>query len=106
MKSGLVELAEVKASIGVHFTDSDAHLSLLIGAATKSILRYIKSDGAEYQDTSEEFIPGNVPDDLKAATILLVRYYYDHPDLDLDSLSDFPPAVVSLIRDLRPLTIA
>lgn len=105
MKGSLVTLPEIKNSIGVHFDDSDAHLSLLSGAATRSILRYIKSDGGEYQDTSGEFIAGNVPDDLKAATILLVRYFYDRPEIDLDEFSDFPPAVVSLLRDLRPVTI-
>lgn len=104
MKGSLVELAEVKSSLGIHFSDTDAKLSLLSGAATRSILRYIKSDGGEYQDTSGEFISGNVPDDLKAATILLVRYFYDRPDIELDELSDFPPAVVSLLRDLRPVT--
>lgn len=105
MKSGLVTLAEVKSSLGIYFDDSNVHLSLLIGAATRSILRYIKSDGAEYQDTNEEYIPGNVPDDLKAAAILLIRYYYDRPEIELDTLSDFPPAVASLLRDLRPVTL-
>lgn len=69
----LVTLAEVKGSLKFNDdTSEDVRLSLLIGAASLSILRYLRSTGAEYRNTMGNIVPGNVEDDIKSATIMLV----------------------------------
>lgn len=102
----LVEIDELKTAIGIHFVDQDEFLDQLISAASANILAHVKSDGSEYLDTAGDLVAESVPDRLKTAVILYVRYLFDRPDIKLDELSDLPPAVISLIRDLRPVTIA
>lgn len=71
--NNLITLAEAKGAL--RFDESvadDVRIDLLIGAASLSILRYLRSTGAEYRNTAGDIVPGNVEDDIKHATIMLV----------------------------------
>lgn len=109
MKGGLVTLAELKSSLRFDDGDEDAKLSLLIESASRKILRHMKTDGEEYQDTSGEIVPGNVEGDVKVATILLVGILYRGVDGDEEKqfeMGFLPAPVVSLLYDRRLPTLA
>lgn len=73
----LVTMAEAKSWMNVSYSDKDASINLAIGAASKAVLAYLKSDGLEYADSSGEIIPGLVPDDIKMATIATAHAMFD-----------------------------
>lgn len=107
----LVTLAETKGSLKfeMDIEDDDVRLSLLIGAASVSILRFLKSTGDEYRDSNGDVVPGNVPDDIKVATIMLVGITNENPDGDPEKLfrSDYLPAPVeALLHSRREPTLA
>lgn len=105
----LVTIAETRHSLRYNDNYSDTRLSLLIGAASKSILRYIKSDGDVYRDTNGDVVPGNVPDDIKVATIMLVGIMDRNIDGNEGDIykSDYLPAPVeSLLHSRRDPTLA
>lgn len=69
----LVTLAEVKGVLRFDASaEDDVRIDLLIGAASLAILRYLRSTGDEYRDSNGIMVPGNVEDDVKHATIMLV----------------------------------
>lgn len=101
----LVTLAETKGLL--HFEQDDAshdvRVSALIGAASVSVLRFIKSTGGEYRDSNGDVVPGNVPDDIKVATAMLVGILDSSPDENKDKIftSDYLPAPVEAILHSR-----
>lgn len=104
----LVTLAECKAVLRFDHNDADARLSLLIGACSTSILRYLKSDGSEYRDTGGVMQPNLVPDDIKLACIQFVGW----KDRNVDEqgqgeIADYlPPPIESLLHSRRTPTLA
>ncbi len=102
----LATLQEAKAVSRISYDDEDAAISLLLGAATRVVLDYLKTDGDEFRDSAGDMVPGLVPDDIKAATLLYFRYLWDTPDISLDSPGALPPAVESLLQPLRLPTLA
>jgi len=101
----LVTIAEVKGSLKFdESTVDDARISLLIGAASLSILRYIRSDGAEYRNSNGDIVAGNVEDDIKTATIMLVGIMDRNADANEGGIfkSDYLPAnIESLLHSRR-----
>lgn len=108
--NNLVTLAETKASL--RFDEShedDARISMLIGAASLSILRYLRSTGDEYRDSNGDIVAGNVEDDIKTATIMLVGILDRNPDANEDNImkSDYLPATIeSLLHSRRDPALA
>lgn len=101
----LATLQETKALMKISYGDADPQISVLLGAASRVVLDYMKITGDEYRDSAGEFVPGLVPDDVKAATIYYVRYLWDTPDIALDAPGALPPAVESLLQPLRCPTV-
>jgi hypothetical protein len=107
--NSLVSIAEARGALRFNDTDSDVRLSLLISAASNAILRYINSEGDEYRDSAGDIIPGNVPDDIKIATIMLVGIMDRNPDGNDGGIykSDFlPEPVEAILMCLRDPTLA
>ena len=105
----LVTIAEARGALRFNDTDSDVRLSLLIEAASRSILRYLKSDGEEFRDSNGDIVEGNVPGDIKMATIMLVGIMDRNPDGNEDGIfkSDFlPEPVESVLHSRRDPTLA
>lgn len=105
----LVTLTEVKGRLRVDHTEDDANLSQLIGAASESILRWLNSTGDEYRDTAGVIVPGNVEDDIKAATIWLVAAWYKSTDINDSGLFEaerLPAPVESILHSRRQPTLA
>ena len=108
MTDTLVTLAECKAVLRFDHNDADARLSLLIGAASTSILRYLKSDGDEFRDTGGVMQPTLVPDDIKEACIRYVGWLDLYPDVagDGEKADWLPPIIESLLHSRRIPTLA
>lgn len=107
----LTTLAEVKGALRFEHEseDHDVRLSLLIGAASLSILRFLKSDGDEFRDSNGDIVAGNVDDDIKLATITLVGIMDRNPDGDDKKIfiTEYLPAQVeSLLHSRREPTLA
>lgn len=107
--NSLVTIAETRHSLRFNEDDSDVRLGLMIQAASESILRYLKITGDEYRDTAGDIIPGNIPTDIKMATIMFVGIMDRNTDANEDQIfkSDFLPAPVeAILHSLRDPTIA
>jgi hypothetical protein len=111
--TALVTLAEVKAGLRIDTTDDDALLQLLIGAASESVINYLKAQAAELFDL--DAAQGNspqdadVPDVIKNATIFLTGVYYRNSDGDADknfTPGYLPAPVISMLYSLRDPAIA
>lgn len=105
----LVSIAEVKGMLKFETDDDDARLSLMIGAASLNVLRFIKSTGDEYRDSNGDIVLGNVEDDIKLATVLLVSIVYQYSDGDTDKLFEsdrLPAQVESVLQSRREPTLA
>lgn len=77
----LATLTEAKAHCRVDFTEDDAHIDLLLRAASQAVLDYLK-DGATFLDSSGEVPldssgdPEGVPFNVQAATLILTAEMY------------------------------
>lgn len=104
----IITLQEARAFLHIAYDDQNPKISMLVGAGSKAVLDYIGSDGTEWKDTSGELIPGNVPDDIKTATLFYVGYFFDRPDLEPDqfAVGYLPPEVESLLQPYwKPLLV-
>lgn len=103
--NNLVTLAEVKGSLKFDVNDDneDPRISLLIGAASLSILRYLRTDGVEYRNSNGDIVPGNVEDDIKSATIMLIGIMDRNADGNTEKIfvSDYLPAPVEALLHSR-----
>lgn len=107
----LVTIEAVKKGLGVDFEDDDDNLQLLISAASRIILRYLKPEGSAgfYDPESNQVTAADVPDDVRLATIVLVGHLYREPDADTEKaygLGQLPFAVTALIYSRRHPTMA
>ena len=96
----LVSLQEIKNGLRVDNDDDDAHLTLLISAASLSVKAYLDVRAHEVIDENGETPDGRV----KTAVIMLVGYYYRNPDQDPDGDFDvgmLPQHVSSMLCQLR-----
>jgi hypothetical protein len=69
----------------------------------------LKSNGDEYRDSDGNIVYGNVPGDIKLATIMFVGIMDRNPDGDEDGIfrSDFlPEPVEAILTGRRDPTIA
>lgn len=112
----LVSLAQAKRrlQIDADITDVDEDLTLLIKAASKVILNYLKKPDA-YQDSAGDVLvdsngdPIGVPEEVQLATLLLLGIMYRDPDgVEMEKWQHgyLPFPVTSLIYTLRDPTVA
>lgn len=107
----LVTKEQVKAALRIDTTDDDAHLTLLIGAASNRIISFLKGRADEVLnlDSAGELTSAGIPDEVTVATIMLVGYLYRNPDQDRDGdfeLGQLPKPVKSLLYMLRDPALA
>lgn len=111
--TALVTLEEVKAGLRIETDEDDAMLQLLIGAASESVINYLKAQAAELFDL--DAAQGNspedadVPDVIKNATIYLTGVYYRNRDGDTDKNFEpgyMPGPVISMLYPLRDPALA
>lgn len=106
----LVTLQEVIDAL--HFSDAgddDARLNGFITAASLSIMRFLKTEGDEWRDTSGDIVTGMVPADIRAATIWWVGYMDQNTDDDSAKLYQgnwLPDPVRSMLHSRREPTLA
>lgn len=96
----LVSLQEVKDGLRIDTDDDDAHLNLMIAAASGRIKAYLDVRANEVIDEEGATTDARV----KVAAIMLVGYYYRNPDQDPDGDFDvgrLPKPVSSILYQLR-----
>ncbi|ABS12976.1 phage gp6-like head-tail connector protein [Brucella anthropi] len=96
----LVSLQEVKNGLRIDTDDDDAHLNLLISAASGRVKAYLDVRANEVIDDDGATTDARV----KAAAIMLVGYYYRNPDQDPDqdfAVGMLPKPVSSMLYQLR-----
>jgi hypothetical protein len=74
----LVDRDDVKTALRIDCCDDDDRLDLLIGAASRAVVNYLKGQAATVLDVDDAAgdSPPTVPDEVQHATILLVDYYH------------------------------
>lgn len=111
----LVSLQQAKDALNIYIADRDAHINLLIQAASTMVVRYLKEYANTFlESTGEPFIDSNgeapdVPADVKTAVLLLVGILLVNPDGDEAknfSLGNLPASVTAQLYPLRMLTMA
>lgn len=110
VKAGL-RIAEWDADGNMIEHDDDSHLTLLIGAASNRIIKFLKNRADEVLnlDSSGELTSAGIPDEVTVATIMLVGYLYRNPDQDPDGdfdLGQLPKPIKSMIYTLRDPALA
>ena len=97
----LVTLQRARDQVHSDITDDDAYVTLLIKAASKAVLTYLKTPSfAESSGLIPEDSAGiaiDVPEDVQIATLLLVGYFYKQRDEDANK--EFEPGALP-----RPVT--
>lgn len=110
----LVTVDQAKAQLRIDTGDGDTNLALLIRAASRAVLRYLKTPDA-YQDSAGDVIadsngdPTEVPEDVQAAVIMLTGNFMRDPSgvRPEDWAAGYLPApVISLLYPLRDPTLA
>lgn len=108
----LVSLAEAKDILRFEHddTESESRLTLAIGAASQSILRYLKSTGDEYRNTTGAIVLGNVPYDIRWATAALAGMMDQNVDGNEGGLFPdkgyLPAPIEAVLHSLREPTLA
>lgn len=114
----LVPLATVRAALKIDDGESDTWLSLLVSAASRAVLRYLKLpfDFSATGDSPADSPPNSPPDDLtlvdervQLAVIALVGFYYDFDRVEalrLLAAGEMPSFVTALIYSERTPTLA
>ena len=98
----LATLGETKVALRIDGDDDDAALGLAIRAASAGVVHYLKA-GADAFIADGEVI-GEVPDNVKIATIYWAGVLRRNPDNNVESeiTPGYPPApVVSLLYQMR-----
>lgn len=87
--------------------ETNPDLELKIGAASLAIIKYL-GEGADFIDDEGEYAPEDVPEDIKAACLLLTGYLYRLRDEDRDNefaRGYLPRPVMSLLYPYRIPTL-
>lgn len=110
----LASVAEAKAMLRIDTDAGDANLELQLRAASRAVLRYLKTPDA-YRDTAGDPIldsAGDVADvdeDVKLATIMLTGTFLRDPDgaeSEKWQQGYLPAPVVSILYPLRDPSLA
>jgi hypothetical protein len=104
----LVSLERAKQMLHVEHNDDNELLELLISAASRSVVRYLKGQAGELLSidsppNSPTDDLGAVPEDVAAAIIMFTGIMYRNPDNDVEAAfaSGYLPAPVKVL--LYPL---
>jgi len=110
----LVSLARAKSHLRITGTDDDSDVELKLKAASRAVLRYIDSD-QDFLDTfgepdeESDGVALGIPDDIQAATLLLLGdLYKEREGVNASQWEHgfLPVAVVSLLYSYRTPTSA
>lgn len=104
----LVDLDEAKKMLRIEGEDDNAALALLISAASASVLTYLKTAADPFVGADGN-LKGEVPAQVKVATLLLVGMLRRNPDNDVERAFEpgyLPVPVMSLLYPLRTPTLA
>lgn len=111
----LVTLQQAKDDLKMDHDVDDADITLKIQAASAAIVNYLKDYADSFLDSSGDVIMDSsgepdVPYEIKAATLLMVRDFYMHLEPNqVDAQYGYgylPRAVTALLYPLRDPTIA
>lgn len=112
----LVTRAQARAQIISDATDDDAHVDLLIAAASRAVMNYINTGVDDFTDSAGEPItndtdgdPVGVPYDIQLATLYLVAWFYKNRDSNADGEMPrgyLPAPVVSLLTHYHDPALA
>ncbi len=104
----LCTLSEAKAQLQMDHSDQDAHITLLIHAASGAVLNYLKRDLTELEsdDTLEIDSDGVIvmEDEVKLATLYLIGVMFrDRDGVDTNAWEHgyLPKPVIALLYPLR-----
>ena len=95
----LVTLDEAKAHLRIDGADSDGEITLLTEAASEVVLRYIKVP-------SEEEIPADGADSVKAATLLVLGNLFRFGGDELNPETVLSLSVRAVLHSLRTPTLS
>lgn len=105
----LVSLAQASSHLRRDTSDDDSDLTLKIKAASAAVLNYIDDnfiflDSAGEPAVDSAGIAVEVPEDIQAATLLLIGYFYRDRDFDTGnqySMGYLPAPVTALLYPYR-----
>lgn len=106
----LVTIDEVKSALRISDTGGDSPddelpwLEMLITSCSIAITSYLKSGAEIYQSTDGYPVLGDVPENVRLATIMLIGYLYREPDGDAAKAfghGTLPFPVTAMIYQLR-----
>lgn len=103
----LVDREDVKTALRIDCCDDDDRLDLLIGAASRAVINYLKGQAATVLDVEDAAgdSPPTVSDEVRFATIAWVDYFY-RGDFDGADPGTPPPVVAVLLHPLRDPALA
>lgn len=108
----LVSLQRARDQLHSDISDDDAYLTLLIKAASRAVVTYLKApsfaDSAGLVPEDSAGIAIDVPEDIEVATLLLVGYFYKQRDEDANKEFDsntLPRPVKALLLPYRVPTV-
>jgi Phage gp6-like head-tail connector protein len=99
----LVSLDAAQAHLRLSETDDEADVHLKIAAASRIVLKalgsaadFLNSDGTIDYDSGGD--PQDIPEDIQAATLLLLACFYDDRDGSVLLTGGLPEAVISILN--------
>jgi hypothetical protein len=82
----LVSLTQAKSHLRIDTSAEDTYLALMIRAASRSVIEYVRSGADAFTDSAGDVIedsagdPTGIPEDVQAATLLLLGFLYRNRD--------------------------
>lgn len=111
----LVSLTQAKAHLRIDSDADDNYLTLLVRAASRSVIEYIRSGADAFTDSAGDVIvdtsgdPIGIPEDVQAATLLLLGYLFRYRDENPERGFErgyLPAPVLALLTPYRDPVIA
>jgi hypothetical protein len=104
----LVSLTQAKSHLRVDGSAEDTHITLLVRAASASVIEYIRSGADAFTDSAGDVIvdsagdPEGIPENVQVATLILIGYFYRWRDENKDFERGYlPQPVTALLTPYR-----